>query len=212
MGLYGSPDLTKKQDQEVGENETRKPIKRNIGFIIAVLIAFFVGYFVGDNAAISRVNRQIGGSSQNKTVAADQKQGGNKQETEDKSDAGKKQLNEPPIYPDELDLNITILEPNSIGTVYMEATFTNNTEYPITSYSATVLLKDKNEKTYLSTHDTVLPGETSPIFKTFGPDTGKEEDYEILTLDVRARLDNGKTLSIEFNYKLDEARWWEYEN
>lgn len=39
-----------------------------------------------------------------------------------------------------------------------------------------ILLKDKNEKTYLSNYDTVLPGETSPNFKCFGPDTGNIDD------------------------------------
>lgn len=34
---------------------------------------------------------------------------------------------------------LDILEENSIGTVYMEATYKNNTELPITSYQATIL-------------------------------------------------------------------------
>ncbi len=50
-----------------------------------------------------------------------------------------------PIHPDDIMMDITILEPNSIGTVYMEATYTNNSKYPITSYTAKVLLKDTNK-------------------------------------------------------------------
>lgn len=117
-----------------------------------------------------------------------------------------------PINPDDIPVTISILEPNSIGTIYMEATYTNNSEYPITGYSLTVLLKDKNEKTYLSTHDTVMPGETSPKFDSFGPATGKDEDYEILTLDLTARTEEGNKLYIEYDFKLGEATWWESEN
>ena len=117
---------------------------------------------------------------------------------------------EPPIQPDEFAIDITIREPDSIGTVYMEATYTNNSQYPITGLSMTILLKDINEKTYLSNYDTVLPGETSPKFDSFGPETGDPNDYEILTLDVQARMPDGKTLSIEYDFKLDEASWFEY--
>lgn len=127
------------------------------------------------------------------------------------SEPSEEDLDEIPIYPDEIPWEITILEPDSIGTVYMEATYTNNTEYPITSYSMTVLLKDKNEKTYLSNHDTIMPGDISPKFKTFGPETMNEDDYEILTLDVRARLENGDDLAIDYDFRLEEASWSVYE-
>lgn len=116
---------------------------------------------------------------------------------------------EMPIHPDEITADITILEPDSIGTVYMEATYTNNSQYPITSYTMTILLKDSNERTYLSNHDTVLPGETSPNFSSFGPETQDEDDYEILTLDVTARTEEGNTLYIDYDFKLEEASWWE---
>ena len=47
---------------------------------------------------------------------------------------------------EELPYTITILEPDSIGNRYMEATYTNNSKYPITGMSLTVLLKDKTRK------------------------------------------------------------------
>ena len=118
-------------------------------------------------------------------------------------------LEEVPIKTDEIAPKITILEPDSIGTVYMEATYTNNSEYPIVGYSLTVLLKDKNEKTYLSTHDTVMPGETSPNFSSFGPNTQNPDDYEMLKLEVTARTEEGNTLYIDYDFKLGEASWWE---
>lgn len=137
---------------------------------------------------------------------------GNGEEVSNEVEENAEAEDEPPIYSDDIQTDITILEPDSIGTVYMEASYTNNSKYPITSYSAKILLKDKNETTYLSTHDTVMPGETSPNFECFGPDTGDPSDYEILGLELRARLDNGKTLSIEYDFKLNEARWLEYDN
>lgn len=170
-----------------------------------MLILIFSMAIVGcSSEKIDKIPEQI--SDNEEVVNSNNEQGINNEVEVEENNA------EIPIYPDDIMADITILEPNSIGTVYMEATYINNSEYPITSYSAKILLKDKNETTYLSTHDTVLPGETSPKFKCFGPETGKNEDYEILTLDVRARLDNGKTLSIEYDFKLEEARWSEYDN
>lgn len=48
------------------------------------------------------------------------------------------------ITVDQVPYNIEILEPNSIGTIWMQATYKNNTNYPITSFNIKVLLKDKN--------------------------------------------------------------------
>ncbi len=114
-----------------------------------------------------------------------------------------------PINPEDIMPEITILEPDSIGTVYMEATYTNNSKYPITGYSADILLKDQNDTTYLSTYDTVMPGETSPKFESFGPETQDPDDYEILTLEITARTEDGNDLYIEYDFKLNEATWWE---
>ncbi len=116
------------------------------------------------------------------------------------------------ITVDQVPCDINILEPNSIGTVYMEATYKNNTNLPILSYQATVLLKDKNEKTYLSNFDTVMPGETSPKFDTFGPVTQDKKDIEILETAIRLDLGNGKYLLVEYNHKLDRYTYNEYDN
>ena len=115
-----------------------------------------------------------------------------------------------PIKVEDISYDIKILEPNIIGTRYMEATYTNNSKYPITSVSMTVLLKDKNEKTYLTNHDTVLPGETSPIFDTFAPPSGRYEDIEILEIAIRAVGENGKTMVIEYDTKLKKYDYMEY--
>jgi len=145
------------------------------------------------------------------TVANTEEDTSNELETNDDTVVDKNK-EEVPIHPDDIAPEITILEPNSIGTVYMEATYTNNSKYPITSYTAKVLLKDKNDITYLGTHDTVMPGDTSPKFETFGPETQSPDDYEILKLDITARTEEGNNLYIEYDFKLGEASWWESNN
>lgn len=115
-----------------------------------------------------------------------------------------------PVKVEEVPYKITILEPDSIGTRYMEATYTNKSEYPITGMSITVLLKDKNEKTYLSNFDTVMPGETSPVFETFAPPSGEYGDIEVLKIEIRAEGKDGKTISIEYDTKLKKYDYMEY--
>lgn len=97
--------------------------------------------------------------------------GNNGGDTEGSTDTGSEATGETTSDPDAITIedvpaNIEILPPNSIGTVYADVTYTNNTPYPVTSYQLTVLLKDSNEKQYYSCYDTVLPGETSPDRKS----------------------------------------------
>lgn len=124
-----------------------------------------------------------------------------------KEENDKNDVKEPPVTIDQLPISITINEPDSIGTVYMDATFTNNSNKNITGYSITVLLKDSNEKTYLSTYDTVLPGETSPIFNTFGPKTQNENDIEFLSYDITITNDDGTNTYLTYDNKLKQYRW-----
>lgn len=114
------------------------------------------------------------------------------------------------ITVDQISYELDIQEPDSIGNVYVNATYKNNTKYPITGISLTILLKDKNEKTYLLTYDTVMPGETSPIFKTFGPKTQKLEDIEVLKVEIRAENTNGKTITVDYDTKLNKYTYSEY--
>jgi hypothetical protein len=73
-----------------------------------------------------------------------------------------------------------------------------------------VLLKDKNETTYLTNYDTVLPGETSPLFDTFGPNSMKMSDIEILTIEFRAVTQDNTTLRVEYDKKLNKYDYSEY--
>jgi hypothetical protein len=112
-----------------------------------------------------------------------------------------------PVTIEELPLEVTILEPDSIGIRYIEATFTNNSKYAIKGFSVTILLKDKNEKVYLNNYDTVMPGETSPKFKAFGPETGNKEDMEYLNYDITLVKEDGTTVYIEYDAKLKTYKW-----
>ena len=107
------------------------------------------------------------------------------------------------VTKDELPLEFTIKKPDSIGNVYMDAVFKNNSKYPVTSFDATVHIKDSNETVYFSTYDTVMPGETSAKFEASGPKTGKAEDYEVIKLEYKIETDNGPVV-IDYDYKLNK--------
>jgi hypothetical protein len=115
---------------------------------------------------------------------------------------------EVPIYLDDLPIILSIREPDTIGTIYMDATYNNKSEYPIVAYTMTILLKDQNEKVRLTNFDTVLPGETSPNFYSFGPETRKIDDVEKLELSITAMTENNKKLYIDYDYKLGMAEWF----
>ena len=113
----------------------------------------------------------------------------------------------PPVTIEELPMDLKILEPDSIGERYMEATFTNNSKYAIKGFNVTILLKDKNEKTFLGNYDTVMPGETSPKFESFAPKTGNTEDIEYLTYDITVIDDNGTEIYLTYDVKLKKYEW-----
>lgn len=120
----------------------------------------------------------------------------------------KEQKEQPPVTIEELPMNVTMLEPDSIGNRYMEATFTNNSKYVIKGFNVTVLLKDKNEKTYLTNYDTIMPGETSPKFETFAPATGNSEDMEYLSYDITVVDENGEEIYLTYDVKLKTYSWF----
>lgn len=115
---------------------------------------------------------------------------------------------EPIVTIEELPLSIIILEPDSIGTRYLEATYTNNSKNTVQGLNITILLKDKNEKTYLSIYDTVLPGETSPKFVTFAPDTGMVDDIEYVMYEIIAAKGDGTTVHLTYDTKLEKYTWF----
>ena len=107
-----------------------------------------------------------------------------------------------PITIEQLPIDITIKNPDSIGNVYMDAMYKNNSQKNIVGFTATVLLKDTNEKTYLSNYDTVLPGETSPNFNTFGPKTLNKDDIQFLEYEITIANADGSETYISYDCKL----------
>lgn len=141
------------------------------------------------------------------TSYGDKKEEATNIENQTKEEVKNEEKDQPPVTIDQLPLDIIVKEPDSIGTVYLNATFTNNSDKNITGYNATILLKDKNEKTYLSAYDTVLPGETSPVFESFGPDTTNKDDIEILKYEINIDNGDGTTTYLQYDAKLDKYQW-----
>ncbi|MBE6733382.1 MAG: hypothetical protein E7561_05230 [Ruminococcaceae bacterium] len=114
----------------------------------------------------------------------------------------------PPITMENIDIAYNILPPNLINTVYVEATYTNNSSLTITNFSLKILLRDKNDTSYLSCSDTVLPGGTSYKFKTFGPNTQLYEDVEFLKCSLTVMDPHKGEIHIDYDYKLDTYETW----
>lgn len=146
-------------------------------------------------------NQNDGEEVANKEVSEDSSEDGDEEKEVEKEDSL--------IKVEDLPYEITILEPDSIGSRYMEATFTNNSDFTVTGYSLTILLKEENEKTYLSTFDTVLPGETSSKFETFAPESGKEEDMEVLEYEISIQDEDGNEYYVDYDVKLDKYEIFE---
>lgn len=145
------------------------------------------------------------GGSPEEDKGTEQTQGNQKVEKEE--DSKKDEL---PIKLKEIPYEIVEMkEPDSIGNVYMVAEYTNNTEYPITGFNMTVNLKDSNEKTYLMTYDTVMPGETSSRFEAGGPATGSHDDYEVVKIEITAQKSDDTEIMIEYDLKLDKYQYME---
>lgn len=120
----------------------------------------------------------------------------------------KEEQKTPPILIEDIGLDISIRKPDSIGTVYMDAVLTNNSDKPIKSCSISVVLKDQNEKSYLSFYDTIMPKEKSSKTETFGPKTQKKEDIEIIKYDITIAGENGNDIYLEYDPKLKEYSWF----
>lgn len=109
---------------------------------------------------------------------------------------------QPPVRVEQLPVSITVRQPDSLGNVYMDATYTNLSTATVVSFQAVVLLKNVNEKAYLSCYDTVLPGQTSPKFDTYGPKTLLSSDIEFLKYTINVLNSDGSKTRIEYDNKL----------
>lgn len=100
-------------------------------------------------------------------------------------------------------VNPTVLDPDSIGNVYFKTQFKNNSKLPITSVSIEFEL-DNGETTYLTSFDTLLPGDTSSNAECFGPSTGNLEDMKAKTISIVALNEDKKDVYIDYNIKLNK--------
>lgn len=114
----------------------------------------------------------------------------------------------PPMAIDDVALDITIREHDGIGQRYMDGVLTNNSDKLIKSCTVKILLKDKNEETYLMFLDTIMPKEKSVKSETFAPDTGNKEDIEILNYEFVLYNEGGEDIYLEYDPKLKEYNWF----
>lgn len=96
------------------------------------------------------------------------------------------------------DLPYSIVEqkPDSIGSVYGIATYTNNSKYPIKYFELLATLPSTNENTYFTSTDTVMPGEASPNFESF-----YEKDAPINSISY-TYVKDGQEIHVEYDVKL----------
>lgn len=99
--------------------------------------------------------------------------------------------------------DMTVLPPDSIGTLYVEARYVNTTPYAITAYSLKFLDRSTGDIHYLSAYDTVLSGENSPKFKTFAPKSGNKSDMKLQELELTLETPHGK-FYVDYDYQLNK--------
>ena len=112
----------------------------------------------------------------------------------------------PPVLIEDIELiDFKINPPNSIGAVYMEGKFKNNSDKNVTHVQYTYKFDD--DKYYLGTYDTLLPGDTSSISDTFGPKSGNVEDMELLEIEITCLDENNEKIYIDYDVKLKTYIW-----
>jgi len=111
---------------------------------------------------------------------------------------------------EDLEISWEIQVPDGSRHTYAVFTFKNNSPYPIVRLSIKALLTDTNETAYYTTHYTVLPGETSTIFDSFGPESGNPEDLQFLSVEYNVYVGDGKVIEYDYDYKLDNYTKWDF--
>ncbi|MEG0872895.1 MAG: hypothetical protein RR942_09220 [Romboutsia sp.] len=96
-----------------------------------------------------------------------------------------------------------VLEPDSIGNIYFETKFKNNSKVPVTSVIVELEI-DNGEVAYLSSYDTLLPGDTSSKVECFAPKSGKEEDMKAKKISIVSLDKDKKEVYIDYDIKLNK--------
>ena len=110
---------------------------------------------------------------------------------------------------EDLEISWQVLSHEDDKQVYAFFTFTNNSPYPIIWLSISALLKDTNTTEYYASDYTVLPGETSTTFYSYGPNSGNPDDIQLLGIDYTVYVGNGQVIDYEYDYKLDNYSKWD---
>ena len=96
-------------------------------------------------------------------------------------------------------------EPDSIGTIYYQATLTNNSSYAVkyADFKYNITKDGVKEGSYLTFSDTILAGETSSISECFGSD-----DMELISIELTLVDAEGNDIYVEYDVKLNQMEIW----
>ena len=96
-------------------------------------------------------------------------------------------------------------EPDSIGTIYYQATLTNNSSYAVkyADFKYNITKDGVKEGSYLTFSDTILAGETSSISECFGID-----DMELISIELTLVDAEGNDIYVEYDVKLNQMEIW----
>lgn len=96
-------------------------------------------------------------------------------------------------------------EPDSIGTIYYQATLTNNSSYAVkyADFKYNITKDGVKEGSYLTFSDTILAGETSSISECFGSD-----DMELISIELTLVDAEGNDIYVEYDVKLNQKEIW----
>ena len=96
-------------------------------------------------------------------------------------------------------------QPDSMGTIYYQATLTNNSSYPVkyADLKYNITKDGVKEGSYLTFSDTILAGETSSISECFGSD-----DMELISIELTLVDAEGNDIYVEYDVKLNQMEIW----
>ena len=96
-------------------------------------------------------------------------------------------------------------QPDSMGTIYYQATLTNNSSYPVkyADFKYNITKDGVKEGSYLTFSDTILAGETSSISECFGSD-----DMELISIELTLVDAEGNDIYVEYDVKLNQMEIW----
>ena len=168
---------------------------KKISMTILMVSALFT--FMGCEVVTKDTNKEQNTPQENTT-----EQNEDKEKVEDTNKAEK-----PPISIEDIELlDLKINPPNAIGIIYVEAKFKNNSNVTVTDIKYTYKYDD--EKHFLSSYKTLLPGDVSTREEIFGPSSGKLEDMELLNIEITCLDKDNQEIYVNYDTKLKAYDWY----